>query len=107
MVRKRTKTARLRDKMSERVTKFDGLGDIMSKGEARFGKGNQHVDNCIGNKCSCVQLGYAIDVIAMQKVICAYTEYQCVYASKIIITMWRWHCICLALCFQLEFKFRK
>ena len=49
MERKRTKIERLRDKMSERETRFfERSRHNMSKEEARFLKRNQHVDNYMG-----------------------------------------------------------
>ena len=68
MVRKRTKSARLRDNILDREARFERLRDNMSKIEARFRKGNQHLDNHMGNKSSCTQGFYTDDVNKNQKI---------------------------------------
>ena len=50
MLRKRTKHTRFRDNTLNGVTRFERLRDNMSKREARFRNGNQHVDDYMGNK---------------------------------------------------------
>ena len=44
-----TKIARLGDNMPDRDTRSERLRVNMSEREARFRKGNQHVDNYMGN----------------------------------------------------------
>ena len=68
MVRKRTKSERLRDKMPDRETRFERLRDKVSKGEARFRKKNQHLDNYMGIKYSWAQRCYTDDVNKYHKI---------------------------------------
>ena len=47
----------------ETEPRFERLSDKMQEREARFRKGNQHVDSYMGNEYSWIQLGYTIEVI--------------------------------------------
>ena len=72
MLRKRTMHTRMRDNTLNGVTRFERLRDNMSKREARFRNGNQHVDDYMGNKYACTKGCCTGDVKEIQKIRCVF-----------------------------------